>query len=180
MRVLGEIMTERHCVGKTRQRVRNQTLEEFKHTFWSKVIAGPKCCILWTGVKSKKRNIGSVWHPFKKRMQRASRVAYELHFEKAPGKKHVLHSCDNPICVNPNHLFLGTHQDNMDDMHDKGRFIPLQGVKNGNCKLTEAQVLEIRRKYIPWTYGTIKLAKEFGVTQGLIMAIISRKAWKHI
>lgn len=173
-------MADRHCLGKIRERVRNQTPEEFEHSFWSKVAAGPNNCIIWTGVKSLKRNSGSVWHPFKKKMVKASRVAYELHFGQSPGRNHVCHRCDNPICVNPPHLFFGTHTDNMRDMTSKGRNKAWKGESNSQHKLTEAEVLSIRRKYIPRIYGTIKLAREFRVSQQLIMQIIHRKAWKHI
>jgi hypothetical protein len=179
MRIRGEIMADRHCIGKIRERVRNQTPEEFEHNFWSKVAAGPNCCILWTGTKTT-RGYGMVWCPKSKTQKRTHRVAYELHFKRNPGRFEVCHTCDNPPCINPNHLFLGTHTKNMRDMTFKGRNKAWKGESNGQHKLTEAEVISIRRKYIPRIYGTIKLAREFGVSQALIMQIIHRKAWKHI
>lgn len=179
MRIIGEVMTGKNCVGKRRERIRNQTVQEFERSFWSKVIAGNNSCILWVGTKTD-RGYGSMWHPFKKSMRPAHRVAFEIEKGEIEKGKEVCHKCDNPSCVNPNHLFVGSHTDNMVDMTNKGRNVAFKGESNGSSKLTEAQVLEIRGKYIPWKYGTIKLSKEYGVSQPLIMGIVSGKTWKHV
>lgn len=92
----------------------------------------------------------------------------------------VCHKCDNPKCVNPSHLFLGTHADNMRDMHEKGRGIIPKGEKQGLSKLTEQQVLEIREKYAKGNITQKKLAEEYGVTEPCIRYIINRHTWKHI
>lgn len=110
----------------------------------------------------------------------AHRMSYELFKGPIPKGMHILHSCDNPSCVNPDHLFLGTHQDNMDDKVAKNRQAKPQGNLNGRAKLTEQQVKEIREKYVPRKYSSYSLAKEYGVSQYNICAIISNKSWKHI
>jgi hypothetical protein len=108
------------------------------------------------------------------------RYAY-FHYKGEFNKSlHVLHKCDNPWCVNPDHLFLGTHKDNMDDRTNKKRHKVLHGSDNGNSKLTADQVLEIRRLHNPKTYPTRKLAKMFNVNQRLIFNILHRTTWKHI
>ena len=84
--------------------------------FHERVCLSDGGCWEWTGGKS--NGYGMMW--FKGRNRQAHRVSYELH-KIDPGSLHVCHSCDNPICVNPDHLFLGTASDNMRDMVSKGR-----------------------------------------------------------
>lgn len=92
----------------------------------------------------------------------------------------VLHKCDVRCCVNPDHLFLGTHRDNMLDMDSKGRRVVLRGSHNGNSKLSESDVLQIRKLHNPKVYPTRKLAKMYSVNQRLIWNIINRKSWRHL
>ena len=120
----------------------------------------------------------------------AHRISWVLHNGEIPfidshNGMCVLHKCDNPACVNPSHLFLGTHSDNVRDMVNKGRgFIPhprpQRGEANVNHKLTEQQVIDIRDKYIPRIYTQYKLAAEYGIKQSTVSEIISRKKWDHI
>jgi hypothetical protein len=88
------------------------------HRFWGKVqlMANPFKCWEWqaTGDRYGGFRVG-------KSMYKSSRVAYFLHYNEQPGELEVMHSCDNPKCCNPNHLSLGTHLENMQDMADKGR-----------------------------------------------------------
>lgn len=86
----------------------------------------------------------------------------------------VMHTCDVPGCINPEHLLLGTHADNMADAANKGR---LKGEKSGRAKLTEVQVLEIRAN---WKYTQKQLAVQYGISVPTIKDIIARKIWKHI
>lgn len=90
----------------------------------------------------------------------------------------VRHKCDNPACVNPEHLELGTHKDNTQDMMKRGRnkYWHRQGSKIQTAVLTELDVLAIRAS----SKTQVQLAKQYGVTQANISAIVSRKTWKHI
>ena len=101
------------------------------------------------------------------RMKQAHRVAWELENGKIPDGLYVLHKCDNPICVNPSHLFIGTQKDNILDMCKKGR----------SCaKLTKKQIIEIIKDDRPQR----KIAKEYGVCKSEIGCIKRREVWKHI
>jgi hypothetical protein len=91
----------------------------------------------------------------------------------------VCHSCDNPRCVNPAHLWLGSHADNMRDKREKGR--ATRGESSPCSKLTELQVLEIRQRYNKKAkITTVQLSKEYGVGNSVIWNILNRKIWKHI
>ena len=109
---------------------------------------------------------------------KASRFSWELHNGNIPNKLEVCHHCDNPKCVKPEHLFLGTHFENMKDMQDKGRKVVFSGEKNGRCKLTEKQVLEIRNIGKKLSYN--QLARKYNVNAKTISDIINRKLWKNI
>lgn len=97
------------------------------------------------------------------------------------GKKHLIicHTCDNPSCVNPAHLFAGTHKDNSDDKIAKGRYVhaPQGGALNGNARLTVEQVAEIRT-LIAEKKNNKQIAAIYGVTHQLISRIRLGKSWK--
>lgn len=133
-------------------------------------------CFLWAGNQRKKQGYGGF--RLLGKMELAHRVSYALY--KGPIKdKHVLHTCDNPNCVNPDHLFIGTHQDNMTDMKNKGRGVSHNGSKHYASKFTENQV-----KYIKYllTQGVkqITIALMYRVHKGTIQGIASGKTWKHV
>ena len=125
-------------------------------------------------------------------MKKVHRVAYETYVGPIPEGIFVLHHCDNPPCFNPEHLFLGTHQTNMDDMYSKGRG-PVgeksgkhtkpescpRGSKHPNSKLTEKDVAEIRAKCVPRKYTRAMLAAEYGVRKCTIDDVLSR-SWRHV
>jgi len=92
----------------------------------------------------------------------------------------VLHTCDNPACVNPDHLFLGTQADNIADRHNKKRSRggSVSGSKCIHSKLVESDVINIRALFPDKTESQI--ASMYGVTQSNISAILNRKSWKHI
>ena len=90
----------------------------------------------------------------------------------------VLHKCDNRKCVNPKHLFLGTHKDNINDRDNKNRAASAVGESNGCSKLTARKVNEIRYKQQFYTQRV--LAAEYGVSQSVIHNVITGKSWKHI
>lgn len=106
----------------------------------------------------------------------AHRVAYELYKGKIPKGKCVLHTCDVPHCVNPNHLWIGTHKDNAKDCLNKSR--RPQGEKCKHSKLTDKEVKQIRKLY-PKMSGC-KLGVMFGVSDQTIYDLILGRTWKHI
>lgn len=117
-------------------------------------------------------------HPENKRLL-AHRLAYVLHYGPIPeylnGERTcVLHRCDNPPCCNPNHLFLGSNLDNIDDMIAKGRVA--RGAKSGRAKLTDAQISVIRTA----DRSVGSLANEFGVSQGAVRAALDGITWAHL
>lgn len=130
-------------------------------------------CWLWTG-KKVGRGYGGL--RVNERDLLAHRVSYELHVGPIPDGQWVLHRCDNPPCVNPEHLFLGDRRANFDDMLAKGR--SLRGERHLFAKLTSEQVVEIRRRarFEPQS----KLAAEFGMSRATICNIIKRKTWRHV
>lgn len=107
----------------------------------------------------------------------AHRCSWVIHFGDIPKGMCVLHTCDNPACVRPDHLFLGTYSDNTRDAMRKGRHI--KGEVVGSSKLTSKDVLEIRmRSDNGETFASI--SRRFGVKESTIRSIVYGKTWKHV
>jgi hypothetical protein len=104
------------------------------------------------------------------------RVVYFLVTGQQPDIKDVCHTCDNPRCCNPMHLWLGTRGENNSDRADKGRSAPVRGESNPRAKLTEEDVIYIRQS----SDTCVSLGDHFGVDQSLISRIRLRKCWRHI
>ena len=136
-----------------------------------------KGCLLWLGDIYKATGYG---HFFSRRSPHclAHRFAYALAYGPIPKGLHVLHTCDIPLCVNSQHLFLGTHLENMRDRNNKGR--TARGERIASAKLTQKQVLQIRAlaKKRTLTYGEI--GQRFHTSRDNVSAIVRRRAWKHI
>lgn len=156
--------------------------------FWSKVNKnGPvpqHCpyigeCWEWTGRRSGS-GYGTVV-VFKKQ-QVAHRVAWGLANGPIPDGMLVCHRCDNPVCVRPDHLFLGTHLDNMRDMWAKGRARPgiKRGTEQSQAKLTDERVCEIRQKHKAGLGSYRSLAREYGVGETAIARIVRNERWRHV
>ncbi len=156
--------------------------------FWGRVDKSGECW-LWTGNRYP-NGYGRVW--WKGASHGAHRVAWELATTAWPGDSQVLHRCDNPQCVNPAHLFLGTQRDNMRDRLTKGKYARgdqhparahpervLRGRTHGNAKLTEADVAEIRRRVAAGEKRN-QIAALFGVTPTLVGGIVKRRTWRHV
>lgn len=120
----------------------------------------------------------TTWGRFRiwRRPYSAARVAYYIHHRIDPAENCVCHTCDNPICVNPAHLFLGTHADNMRDKMQKGRHVSSAGEKHGMHKLNEDQVRLIRKS----TGSQRAIAKQFGISQRQVFSILHNQSWKHL
>ena len=139
-------------------------------------------CWRWIGYK-KENGYGRIM--IGKRFVLAHRYSYAIHnpYGIELGDMDgclVCHECDNCECTNPDHLFIGDNQDNMDDKCNKGRQWKPKGEKHGRSKLNQAEVIEIRNIYKNEEITQKQLAFEYGVTQGLIYQIINNKLWSHI
>jgi hypothetical protein len=151
--------------------------------FWSRVdrSGGPDACWEWQGAQ-RPTGYGNLW--IRGTYQSAHRVAYLIHSSKQPGNLCVCHHCDNPCCVNPRHLFLGTHADNCADMVQKGRstrrrprpYASKPGIQNPRAKLTEDQVRAIRAA----TGTQESIAARFGISRRSVGFIRRREHWKHL
>ena len=151
--------------------------KELIYRFFSKVHFAPSGCWEWTD--KEKTGIGYGRMRVGKRRVRAHRLAWEIRHGEDPGDALVLHRCDNPACVRVDHLFLGTHDDNMADRQSKGRTVKMLGSRHGMAKLTEQSVLEIRRLRRNGKRHR-EIAKSFGVSPSLISVILAGKNWTHV
>ena len=144
--------------------------------FWRKVRPMASGCWEWQGGKGSK-GYGKFWLGGCKS---AHRVAYASIHGQVPDGLYVLHRCDNPACCRPDHLFLGTNEDNMADMNKKGRLVTPSGEDHGNAILTVTDVREIRDRYVSGTASVAEMADEYGVAVPTIYAVISRRIWKEV
>ena len=161
--------------SKTCHYIHSQGLNR-EEKFWSRVRKTETCWI-WTGGTTR-QGYGTCWTGTHTRSH-ASRVAYEITYGTIPNDLFVLHICDTPICVRPDHLFLGNAADNIHDAIQKGRArLSRLGELNAKHKLTKENVLFIRsQKYI---VPALVLAKTFSVSRTSIYAIWNNNTWKHI
>ena len=181
--------------------------------FWAKVDKfGPVLvrrlgrCWVWTAYR---RNGYGRMGDGNRKLVTVTRVSWELAYGKIPEEKYILHKCDNPACVRPTHLFLGTYQDNVRDMFSKGRGNPASGDRNGSrlyperlvrgdahpsrtrpeclargersgaAKLTEEKVQGMRKKYSDG-WTQKDLAVEYGLGQSHVSRIVRRESWAHV
>lgn len=147
-----------------------------KNRFWARVNKNPNGCWLWTGPIFADNRYGQI--SVNGSPARAHRVSWVIHHGPIPDGLLVLHRCDCRICVRPDHLWLGTHRDNVDDMVLKGR--SLRGERNHNAKITSDQVLEIRSLYHTGNFSQCELAARFGIRQPQVSAIILLRSWSHL
>ena len=141
-----------------------------------------KGCIEWMGARDK-NGYGRI-KPFNKKRMRVHRYSYERFIGPIPEGMFVCHHCDNPPCVNPKHLFLGTNIDNILDSSKKGRRsknnlsgCPMEMLPNS--KLSTTDVLQIR-KLLGIEIKCTQIARWYGVHSSTIYAIRDRKTWYHI
>ena len=163
-----------------------KTIEE---RFWSKVDKTGDCW-LWTAARSRD---GYGQFKFDGQMRLAHRVVWTLSADSPPPAGiEVCHKCDNPSCVNPEHLFLDTHLGNMQDMVHKKRSCRgsarmevskaagLVGARHYRAKLNEDDVREIRRAHAAGESTIAQLSLHYSIAQGQICGIVKRNKWKHV
>ena len=157
-------------------------LEPIDVRFWARVEK-TDACWLWTG-KKVRQGYGQLYNGKGGwrlgRSDVAHRISWVLHNGPIPGGMDVLHHCDNPRCVRPDHLFLGTDIDNVRDMTAKGRRRDLRGSEKYNAKLTDIAVMEARRLHGQTGLSLTALAKRYDVSISCIKQAIRGQTWKHV
>ena len=155
--------------------------------FWSKVrMGGSDECWDWTASVFRGEKGGYGRFLLAGKIRYAHRVAWRLTNGEIPDGLFVLHKCDNRRCCNPAHLFLGTKQDNADDMVAKGRhgtkihpnYLP-RGASHWKVKITEAQAVGIMARLLMGV-PRMRVAEEFGTTYSIVHSIHIGRAWKHL
>lgn len=154
------------------------SIENINRRFWSKVDKSDvDGCWLWAGHQDSSTGYGT-FRLGSTYAKRAHRVAYELANGPIQKGKLVCHTCDNRMCVRPDHLFLGTIQDNLRDMKDKNR--QARGGMLGRSSLTETDIIEIRRLHRTTPKSTKELGRQFGVSRQTICDIVMGRTWNHV
>lgn len=172
----GQILCSRKC----RNEQNGKRHAPANVAFWSYVQKSDGCW-LWVHSKTKAgygKFIRANEHIY------AHRLSWEIHYGPVPDGLFVCHRCDNPSCVRPDHLFVGTHQDNVDDCVAKGRHLAFRprvhGSRAGSAKLTEAQVVTIRQSYGTNGLTRRQLGQRYGVDKTTIDRILAKKIWRYV
>lgn len=151
--------------------------ERREPSFWDRIEKrGEDDCWEWTGPRKERtsRQMPYGYLGWKGKITSPHRVAYELTNGLIPKGAFVLHRCDNHICCNPKHLYLGDHARNMQDMVERGRRKEINaGEKNGRAKLTQEQADEIRTLYAAGGRSQQSIADEYGVSQNAVSKIVN-------
>lgn len=150
--------------------------------FWSKTRPRRNGCIEWIAAKDKD---GYGYFKLNNKQMHSHRVSWILTNGEIPEHDSyhgycVCHKCDNSSCVNPNHLFLGTAQDNIDDKIHKGRQRDSHGENHPSVRLTDSDVISIRIMYETGKHTMKSIGDKFGITRKHTGQIINRKRWSHI
>ncbi len=144
--------------------------------FWKKVDRrAPEECWPWTGSTDRRYGHARMGG----RHIKAHRMSWTLANGEIPAGLVVCHRCDNPICVNPAHLFLGTHQENTDDKMRKGRNRPPRGTRNHIAKLDDDTVRAVREAHSLGT-SVRALARIHGVNPTTMGRVVKGESWKHV
>jgi len=147
--------------------------------FHDRLVATEAGCLEWQGYRE---TFGYGQIRINGKLYKAHRYAFELAYGPIPEGLVICHRCDNPPCCNPEHLFLGTHADNIADRCAKGRTRTghLYGEESVSAILTAADVISIRTQYAAGGVTQTGLASEYGVTQSAIWLIVHNKKWRNL
>ena len=126
-------------------------------------------CWIWAGSKTN-LGYGRIYDGSNGKRYVAHRLMWELTYGKIPDGMYICHTCDNKLCVNPDHLFLGTQKDNMEDCVNKGRFADKSNENNGRCKISNGDVIKMRSLFPSYTIGA--LSEMFGISYGHVQDIV--------
>lgn len=159
-----------------------------EYRFWKKVDKrGPFCkalgtrCWQWkAGVDKDGYGHLSLTIDGKRKTEKSHRFSWVLHYSPIPKNTCVLHRCDNPSCVNPNHLFLGTVIDNHKDMDEKRRRGFSFGEANGMAKLSKERVIEIYEFYSTNECSLTEVGSRFKVSSSLVRMILTGRIWRNL
>jgi len=142
--------------------------------FWNKVKRTESCWLWQASVNA----LGYGLFRANGKIVTAHRFSYILNYGKIPNGLHILHHCDTPPCVRPDHLYSGTHLENMKDKKERGRVSRQCGENHPKSKLTNGEVREIRK--LKGRYFQYEIAKIYGVTKGCINHIMTNRQWSTI
>lgn len=168
-----------------------KNLEDVKNRFWTKVDIGSKNeCWNW---KSSAIRAGYGVLKINDKSESSHRISYILNYGEIPINLLVLHKCDNKICVNPNHLFLGNHQENMKDMRVKGRSakgdksgarLHPETVKRGEkvalSKVNEFQIIDMLKLYFDDKIHPLIIIAKYNFDRSSFYKLLSGQLWKHV
>lgn len=153
-------------------------IKSLKNHFFKYIIIpeNDSHCMEWNSYINP-QGYGKIYHNGKS--YRAHRLSYQIFIGLIPKNMEICHLCDNTKCINPNHLFLGSHSENMKDMSNKNRHKVLKGSKNKLSKFNEEDILDIRRR-LDGNESQKNIAKDFDVYQTTISKIKLNKSWRHV
>jgi HNH endonuclease len=133
----------------------------------------------WEWKNGLNHGYGRAYHD--KRRWGAHQLSYFFTHGSIPDGLFICHKCDNPKCVNPDHLYAGTGRDNMRDRTERGRFSPARGERSGMARLTEEQVKWIRKVHLPndKKFGARPIARRLGVGRTTVRWVVKGETWTH-
>lgn len=157
------------------------TSDRVQERFWAKVdkSAGPDGCWVWRGA-AKPNGYGkfSIGKAKTSRWYYPHRISYAIHFRTDPGEMFCCHKCDNPICCNPMHIFLGTDRENKNDMIGKRRQGAARGENSPKARFTAAEVASIRSRYADGSATCLGIAVEYGVDETTIRSMVRGETYR--
>lgn len=147
---------------------------------WTERLVVPELgpCWEWNGSKNE-NGYGSLQIDNQHKVL-VHRLAYETWVEPIPEGLLLRHKCDNPPCINSDHLVPGTNADNMRDMRERHRHPGAKGVRNSHAKLTEDEIRDIRAEYAKGVLTQTMIAETYGVSQTQISTVVLQKTWTHL